>query len=138
MLLEDAELKYGYDAQGPILLPCHVDLFYKVLAAMESGDDEIDQWMVCNSVLTTNLCFCFRSNLMLVLVRPLFFRCCAINATFCFLSMNYHCWDQEIYSIPMSSKAGFSSISALSEIGNEKYSNFVAHDATEESIILVS
>ncbi|KAH7578545.1 hypothetical protein JRO89_XS01G0396900 [Xanthoceras sorbifolium] len=40
MLLEDAELEYGYDTQGPILLPCKVDLFYKVLAAMESEDDD--------------------------------------------------------------------------------------------------
>ncbi|KAK6924632.1 Small auxin-up RNA [Dillenia turbinata] len=36
MLLEDAESEYGYNSQGPILLPCEVDLFYKVLAQMES------------------------------------------------------------------------------------------------------
>ncbi|XP_021908860.1 auxin-responsive protein SAUR71 [Carica papaya] len=35
MLLEDAEMEYGYSSQGPILLPCDVDLFYKVLAEME-------------------------------------------------------------------------------------------------------
>ncbi|KAK3183189.1 hypothetical protein Dsin_030475 [Dipteronia sinensis] len=40
MLLEDAELEYGYNTQGPILLPCDVDLFYKVLAEMETGDDD--------------------------------------------------------------------------------------------------
>ncbi|KAI3785897.1 hypothetical protein L1987_45023 [Smallanthus sonchifolius] len=35
MLLEDAETEYGYNCDGPILLPCDVDLFYKVLAEME-------------------------------------------------------------------------------------------------------
>ncbi|KAA8542085.1 hypothetical protein F0562_023237 [Nyssa sinensis] len=39
MLLEDAELEYGYSSEGPILLPCDVDLFYKVLAEMDSKDD---------------------------------------------------------------------------------------------------
>ncbi|PHT46393.1 hypothetical protein CQW23_15551 [Capsicum baccatum] len=36
MLLEDAEMEYGYSSQGPILLPCDVDLFYKVLGQMDS------------------------------------------------------------------------------------------------------
>ncbi|KAJ0112601.1 hypothetical protein Patl1_01270 [Pistacia atlantica] len=40
ILLEDAELEYGFNSQGPILLPCDVDLFYKVLAEMESGGDK--------------------------------------------------------------------------------------------------
>lgn len=40
ILLEDAELEYGYNSDGPILLPCDVDLFYKVLAEMESGDED--------------------------------------------------------------------------------------------------
>lgn len=35
MLLEDAEMEYGYCSEGPILLPCDVDLFYKVLAEMD-------------------------------------------------------------------------------------------------------
>ncbi|KAI3727076.1 hypothetical protein L1987_66885 [Smallanthus sonchifolius] len=35
MLLEDAEMEYGYNCDGPILLPCDVDLFYKVVAEME-------------------------------------------------------------------------------------------------------
>ncbi|KAL8250304.1 hypothetical protein R6Q59_033997 [Mikania micrantha] len=35
MLLDDAETEYGYNCEGPILLPCDVDLFYKVLAEME-------------------------------------------------------------------------------------------------------
>lgn len=41
MLLEDAEMEYGYCSEGPILLPCDVDLFYKVLAEMDSK--EIDE-----------------------------------------------------------------------------------------------
>ncbi|KAK6920477.1 Small auxin-up RNA [Dillenia turbinata] len=36
MLLEDAESEYGYNSQGPILLPCEVDFFYKVLTQMDS------------------------------------------------------------------------------------------------------
>lgn len=39
MLLEDAELEYGYNSEGPLVLPCDVDLFYKVLAEMESSED---------------------------------------------------------------------------------------------------
>ncbi|GFP91612.1 indole-3-acetic acid-induced protein arg7 [Phtheirospermum japonicum] len=38
MLLEDAELEYGFKNEGPLHLPCDVDLFYKVLAEMDSGD----------------------------------------------------------------------------------------------------
>ncbi|KAI3785892.1 hypothetical protein L1987_45018 [Smallanthus sonchifolius] len=38
MLLEDAEAEYGYNSDGPILLPCDVDLFYKVMAEMEAKD----------------------------------------------------------------------------------------------------
>jgi len=38
MLLEDAETEYGYDCEGPILLPCDVNLFFKVLAEIE-GDE---------------------------------------------------------------------------------------------------
>ncbi|XP_022137558.1 indole-3-acetic acid-induced protein ARG7-like [Momordica charantia] len=41
MLLEDAELEYGYNSQGPILLPCEVGLFYQVLAEMDAGDDRL-------------------------------------------------------------------------------------------------
>lgn len=46
MLLEDAETEYGYSCNGPILLPCDVDLFYKVLAEMDNkeiNDDEEDE-----------------------------------------------------------------------------------------------
>ncbi|XVE56537.1 hypothetical protein DITRI_Ditri04bG0018900 [Diplodiscus trichospermus] len=39
MLLDDAELEYGFSSEGPLLLPCQVDLFYKVLAEIDSGED---------------------------------------------------------------------------------------------------
>ncbi|XWS37082.1 hypothetical protein CRYUN_Cryun19dG0012300 [Craigia yunnanensis] len=38
MLLEDAELEYGFSSVGPLLLPCDANLFYKVLAEMDSGE----------------------------------------------------------------------------------------------------
>ncbi|WOH05168.1 hypothetical protein DCAR_0624582 [Daucus carota subsp. sativus] len=38
MLLEDAEMEYGFISDGPILLPCDVDLFYKVLAEMDDAE----------------------------------------------------------------------------------------------------
>ncbi|XP_059306214.1 auxin-responsive protein SAUR29-like [Lycium ferocissimum] len=48
MLLEDAQKEYGYSySQGPILLPCDVDLFYNVLAEMGSSK-EIDD-SICGS-----------------------------------------------------------------------------------------
>ncbi|KVH98983.1 Auxin responsive SAUR protein [Cynara cardunculus var. scolymus] len=40
MLLEDAEIEYGYNTPGPILLPCDVDLFFKVVAEMEAKEME--------------------------------------------------------------------------------------------------
>ncbi|XP_062115868.1 auxin-responsive protein SAUR76-like [Humulus lupulus] len=42
MLLEDAELEYGFNSEGPIVLPCDVVLFCKVLAEMENGGDDED------------------------------------------------------------------------------------------------
>ncbi|XP_045796447.1 auxin-responsive protein SAUR71-like [Trifolium pratense] len=36
MLLEEAESEYGYSCQGPLALPCNVDVFYKVLMEMDS------------------------------------------------------------------------------------------------------
>ncbi|KAH7867008.1 hypothetical protein Vadar_027782 [Vaccinium darrowii] len=41
MVLEDAEEEYGYNSEGPLLLPCDVDLFCKVLAEMDSKEEEI-------------------------------------------------------------------------------------------------
>ncbi|KAL5074961.1 hypothetical protein RYX36_013945 [Vicia faba] len=40
MLLDEAEMEFGFQNDGPIRLPCNVDLFYKVLAEMNSFDGE--------------------------------------------------------------------------------------------------
>lgn len=37
MLLEEAESEFGYHSQGPLLLPCDVDVFYKVLMEMDDA-----------------------------------------------------------------------------------------------------
>lgn len=58
LLLEDAELEYGYDSQGPILIPCEVDLFYRILAEIEissSCDDD-------NEIRVMGSCSPFGSN----------------------------------------------------------------------------
>ncbi|PON51871.1 Small auxin-up RNA [Parasponia andersonii] len=39
MLLEEAESEFGYDSQGPLMLPCNVDIFYRVLMEMDDDDD---------------------------------------------------------------------------------------------------
>ncbi|GMJ00118.1 hypothetical protein HRI_003681000 [Hibiscus trionum] len=39
MLLEDAKLEYGFSNEGPLLLPCDVDLFNQVLAEIDDGGD---------------------------------------------------------------------------------------------------
>ena len=44
MLLEDAKLEYGYNSEGRLVLPCDVDLFYKVLAEMDSNEDFSPGW----------------------------------------------------------------------------------------------
>lgn len=44
-------MEYGFNSEGPILLPCDVDLFYKVLAEMES----------CEVVTTPNCSLMLRS-----------------------------------------------------------------------------
>jgi SAUR family protein len=43
MLLEEAESEYGYSSEGPLTLPCNVDIFYRVLMAVEDTniDDKI-------------------------------------------------------------------------------------------------
>ncbi|KAK3035845.1 hypothetical protein RJ639_032982 [Escallonia herrerae] len=46
VLLEEAELEYGYNSEGPLALPCNVDVFIKVLLEMDS-DGETSQG--CNS-----------------------------------------------------------------------------------------
>lgn len=41
MLLEEAESEFGYDSQGPLVLPCNVEVFYKVLMEMDDcGGDQ--------------------------------------------------------------------------------------------------
>lgn len=48
MLLEDAETEYGFNTNGPLLLPCDVNLFYKVLAEIDNkNEEEIHQQMGC-------------------------------------------------------------------------------------------
>ncbi|KAG8379464.1 hypothetical protein BUALT_Bualt07G0091200 [Buddleja alternifolia] len=42
MLLEDAELEYGFTSEGPLLLPCEVDLFCHILAEIDSDCKEFD------------------------------------------------------------------------------------------------
>ncbi|KAJ8752606.1 hypothetical protein K2173_005495 [Erythroxylum novogranatense] len=49
MLLEDAELEYGFNSEGPLLLPCDVDLFYKILAEMDNSDEEVSSPIGCSS-----------------------------------------------------------------------------------------
>ncbi|KAK2391412.1 SAUR auxin-responsive protein family [Trifolium repens] len=39
MLLDEAEVEYGFQNDGPIRLPCNVDLFYKVLAEMNNFEE---------------------------------------------------------------------------------------------------
>ncbi|XWS39353.1 hypothetical protein CRYUN_Cryun18bG0045800 [Craigia yunnanensis] len=43
ILLEEAESEYGFNSEGPLVLPCNVDLFCKVLLAMGDGDNKIRQ-----------------------------------------------------------------------------------------------
>ncbi|KAK6922443.1 Small auxin-up RNA [Dillenia turbinata] len=42
MLLEEAELEYGFRGEGPLALPCNVDFFYKVLVEMDCPEPEVD------------------------------------------------------------------------------------------------
>ncbi len=37
VLLEEAELEYGYSSVGPLALPCKVDIFLKVLMEMDES-----------------------------------------------------------------------------------------------------
>ncbi|KAL8121400.1 hypothetical protein AgCh_018219 [Apium graveolens] len=38
ILLEEAESEYGYSSQGPLALPCNVEIFGKLLVEMDSDD----------------------------------------------------------------------------------------------------
>ncbi|KAG9150646.1 hypothetical protein Leryth_008112 [Lithospermum erythrorhizon] len=48
MLLEEAESKYGFTSEGPLALPCDVNLFVKVLAEMDC-DEEIVHHQCCSN-----------------------------------------------------------------------------------------
>ncbi|WCJ36306.1 SAUR-like auxin-responsive protein family [Euphorbia peplus] len=51
-LLEDAESEYGFHSDGPILLPCDVHLFYKVLAEIDkAGDDIVSPAATCTPMI---------------------------------------------------------------------------------------
>ncbi|KAL6011707.1 hypothetical protein ACLOJK_002171 [Asimina triloba] len=39
MLLEEAEMEYGFSSNGPLVLPCGVDIFHKVLCEMDSEEN---------------------------------------------------------------------------------------------------
>lgn len=39
ILLEEAESEYGYSSEGPLVLPCEVDHFIKVLMEMDSCEE---------------------------------------------------------------------------------------------------
>lgn len=38
MLLEEAESEFGYNSKGPLVLPCDIDIFLKVLMEMDSDE----------------------------------------------------------------------------------------------------
>lgn len=39
LLLEEAEVEYGYNSEGPLVLPCNVETFLRVLLEMDSSDE---------------------------------------------------------------------------------------------------
>lgn len=40
LLLEEAESEYGFQSEGPLVLPCRVDVFYRVLLAVDDHDHD--------------------------------------------------------------------------------------------------
>lgn len=40
MLLDEAEVEYGFQNDGPIRLPCNVDMFYRVLDEMNNIEED--------------------------------------------------------------------------------------------------
>lgn len=42
LLLEEAESEYGFQSEGPLVLPCKVDHFYRVLLAVDDQDHNKD------------------------------------------------------------------------------------------------
>ncbi|KAL3839122.1 hypothetical protein ACJIZ3_023714 [Penstemon smallii] len=51
ILLEDAELEYGFNNEGPLHIPCEVDLFCKVMVEIDRGnrDDQYEDYFACGS-----------------------------------------------------------------------------------------
>ncbi|GAV90967.1 Auxin_inducible domain-containing protein [Cephalotus follicularis] len=47
ILLEEAESEYGFNSEGPLVLPCNVDVFYKVLLAMAEDATGHENGRVC-------------------------------------------------------------------------------------------
>ncbi|KAK9668932.1 hypothetical protein RND81_13G096700 [Saponaria officinalis] len=47
MLLDDAKEQYGYNSEGPIILPCGVDLFCKVLGEMDNECSDVIHPQCC-------------------------------------------------------------------------------------------
>ncbi|KAK9751193.1 hypothetical protein RND81_02G249100 [Saponaria officinalis] len=50
MLLEEAEMEYGYNSNGPLVLPCDVDVFIKVLYDMDA-----DRQQGCSPIISTRM-----------------------------------------------------------------------------------
>ncbi|KAL3818719.1 hypothetical protein ACJIZ3_004624 [Penstemon smallii] len=49
ILLEEAETEYGFSSEGPLILPCEVNHFVKILKEMEC-DEEIGKQQGCGFV----------------------------------------------------------------------------------------
>ncbi|XP_074315110.1 auxin-induced protein X10A-like [Silene latifolia] len=49
MLLDDAREQYGYNSEGPLLLPCDVNLFCRVLAEMDNESTDVIHPHCCGS-----------------------------------------------------------------------------------------
>ncbi|WOL15893.1 hypothetical protein Cni_G24674 [Canna indica] len=50
MLLEEAEMEFGYANSGPLELPCHVEVFREVMREMEEEEEEVEavETTLCN------------------------------------------------------------------------------------------
>ncbi|XP_060215729.1 protein SMALL AUXIN UP-REGULATED RNA 51-like [Lycium barbarum] len=53
MLLEEAESEFGYSSEGPLFLPCDVDIFEKLLMEMDDSD-ELDHRSGCSFAAKTH------------------------------------------------------------------------------------
>ncbi|CAN8302414.1 unnamed protein product [Cochlearia groenlandica] len=55
-LLEDAETEFGYIRDGPIVLPCEVDFFFKVLADMKANDGHDNDYDDDDELINPPIC----------------------------------------------------------------------------------